>query len=879
MKTLAQLVLIACCSVFSVVAYAQSADDHIVRQSQSNLIDFKNTGTAGSDPIPSRIDIPLFDGNVAQLQLVKLVERTPDDISWFGSVIGVENGSAILVVKDGNITGRIDINGSLYRISPVSGDLHSISEEDISLLPTLENDVHDLPENAGQNLNSPTPLNSVSPLAETESEHNDGSTAAPGDPEIFDVLAVYSTDALARYGDVEARIQLAVDYTNEAYENSLIPHRVNLVAIEPLNLPESGRSLELNYVNDLLDGRLDFVHDLRLQHNADIISIWVDQIEDFCGLASTILSRVENATHMTRVSCGGATFAHEIGHTQGARHNLEQDRNPIPFEYGHGSGSPTSQWRSIMSYTNACDGSPCTRIPYFSSPLLTYEGESLGDARYRDNARVITETGEDVADWSDYIFPDGAESVSVEYPDGSLAMELVEQFPGIWVGEMNMDEGLESVFLNVDGVRLGEASDYAVTGASFNATLAAGSALPIELLMWTDNTPMIFKFVERYNHLRVDHGFFAKESMYLRGTPNDFRNDVQMVHYGYDYWVGEMTFTGERNDRFKFDVYGDWQENYGLGEQEGTVESFGPDIPVPEPGTYRIYLRASSMQYWMVRQPRVNQAPVANAGEDFTAAVGQTFSFDGSDSEDPDGVIASYSWSPVGLSGESPEYVFDEVGTYTVILTVTDSDGAVSTDEVVVTVQEEISHWRRTVIFIYGRTNPGQDMFIRGGLDHAYANGTLDRGCTRTNYRCSIPIRYLSLRNPNTAPWKENDTYLDWYGLEVGQTGGSGSPLDWTTNQWGADWGPVKTYEVEGVGETPMNEWGSHYWIFEVEMDCSATLDGWFEFKSYISNGPGWENNLRQPGAPYTSNNHFGECGKLNVFRRNSSTPVTIEDF
>lgn len=876
MKTLAQLLLIACCSLLSVLASAQ-IDEHIVRQTQTNLADFKNTGSTGSDPIPELIDVPLFDGVVVQLQQTKLVERTPDDISWFGSVVGSENGTAILVVKNGNISGRIDLDGVLYRIAPVSGDVHSISEEDVSLLPSLENDVHEPLEDGGLSL-APTPIKTAISSESTSSINNGPETAAPGDPEVFDVLAVYSTTAQESYPDVEARIQLAVDYANQAYENSLIPHRLNLVAIEPLNVAESGTTRELRYVNDFLDGRLDFVHDLRLQHNADIISIWVNYIQDFCGIASSILSRVEDASHMTRVGCGGGTFAHEIGHSQGARHNLEQDRNPVPFEYGHGSGSPTSGWRSIMSYTNACDETPCTRIPYFSSPLLTYEGESLGDTIYRDNARVITETGEQVANWSNFIFPDGAQSVSVEYDDGTLATELVEQFPGIWVGQVNMNEGRTDVFLRVDGERLGGAFDYGITGASFNATLAPGTAFPVQLQMWLDNTPMIFKFVERYNHLRVDHGLYANPSMYLRGTPNDFGNDIQMVHYGYDLWVGEMTFTGEPNDRFKFDVYGDWQRNYGGSENDGYAKSFGSDILVPEPGTYRIYFNASSLEYWMVQQPRVNQAPVANAGEDFTVGVGQSFSFDGSASADTDGVISTYSWSPVGLSGASPEFTFDEIGTYTVILTVTDDEGATSTDEVVVTVQEEISQWRRTVVFIYGKTNPGQDMFIRGGLDHAYANGVLDRGCTRTNYRCSIPIRYLSLRNPNTAPWKNNDSYLDWYGLETGQSGGSGSPLDWTTNQWGADWGPVKTYEVNGVGETPLNTWGSHYWIFEVEMDCSATLDGWFELKSYISNGPGWENNLRHPGAPYSSNNHFAECGKLNVFRRNTSQPVTIED-
>jgi len=59
-------------------------------------------------------------------------------------------------------------------------------------------------------------------------------------------------------------------------------------------------------------------------------------------------------------------------------------------------------------------------------------------------------------------------------------------------------------------------------------------------------------------------------------------------------------------------------------------------------------------------------------------------------------------------------------------------------------------------------------------------------------------------------------------------------------------------------------------------MDCSKTVDGWFEFKSYISNGPGWEGDIDQANAPYASVNHFARCGSLNVYRRNVNAPVTI---
>jgi hypothetical protein len=85
---------------------------------------------------------------------------------------------------------------------------------------------------------------------------------------------------------------------------------------------------------------------------------------------------------------------------------------------------------------------------------------------------------------------------------------------------------------------------------------------------------------------------------------------------------------------------------------------------------------------------------------------------------------------------------------------------------------------------------------------------------------------------------------------------------------------------VDGFGVDPINtqnNLGAHYWMLDVDMDCARALpdaDGnrWFEVKSFISNGPGWENDLRQPGAPYASGNHFALCGKVNVFARNVPT-------
>ncbi len=187
--------------------------------------------------------------------------------------------------------------------------------------------------------------------------------------------------------------------------------------------------------------------------------------------------------------------------------------------------------------------------------------------------------------------------------------------------------------------------------------------------------------------------------------------------------------------------------------------------------------------------------------------------------------------------------------------------------------------WQRTVIFIGATTQSGQDMFIRGGIDHNYANGVLGRNCQTTNFECAMPIQHNNLRNATTAPWKANDSHLDWYGVEAGQSSqAEGTALDWTTDVWPGGWGTVRTVAVDGYGEEPLNNWGQHYWMLDVQMDCSKAVNGWFELKAYVKNGQGWENDIQQAGAPYASNNHFAQCGKINKFDFNNNA-VEILNF
>lgn len=180
------------------------------------------------------------------------------------------------------------------------------------------------------------------------------------------------------------------------------------------------------------------------------------------------------------------------------------------------------------------------------------------------------------------------------------------------------------------------------------------------------------------------------------------------------------------------------------------------------------------------------------------------------------------------------------------------------------TTQTPMPGSHRTVIFIKKQTMPGQDLFIRGGFDQ-----TIRPECATDSSSCAISIKVNSLGESQAYAkynaWREGDNSLDWNGAEKSQGSymnqpAQGTPLAWTTNS------------PSSPSYQSLNTWGDHYWMVDLDMDCSQTEQGWFEFKTLILNG--WENDISQMEctgesngkAPFVSKNHAARCGYINKF-------------
>jgi PKD repeat protein len=118
----------------------------------------------------------------------------------------------------------------------------------------------------------------------------------------------------------------------------------------------------------------------------------------------------------------------------------------------------------------------------------------------------------------------------------------------------------------------------------------------------------------------------------------------------------------------------------------------------------------------------VSDPPVADAGLDQSAFVGETVIFNGTDSYDPDGNIVSYDWDfgdGTESNVETTTHVYTATGAYIVTLTVTDEVGLMGEDTTIITVQEVTEDklmyavLDENLMTLIGRTVGKKNVFVR----------------------------------------------------------------------------------------------------------------------------------------------------------------------
>lgn len=134
---------------------------------------------------------------------------------------------------------------------------------------------------------------------------------------------------------------------------------------------------------------MDVVHDWRSAVRADFVHLIIDSSLRWCGLAR-IGPDIDRAFAITDVDCDERTFAHELGHNLGLRHDRyqqeqeqENDNRPLTEDgrYGYVNQAGGECWYTIMAYQTQCEDNGFSEISSllrFSNPRQNYRGRPLG---------------------------------------------------------------------------------------------------------------------------------------------------------------------------------------------------------------------------------------------------------------------------------------------------------------------------------------------------------------------------------------------------------------------------------------------------------------------------------------------------------------------
>ena len=189
-----------------------------------------------------------------------------------------------------------------------------------------------------------------------------------------EALGVYSCDdSETNRAPIEALIQFAVDNNNIALEESQTQTQISLVHtyLEPDYIEPSSQSdalYELYYTND---GYMDNVHTIRSQYKADFVALILNSGSGI-GFVNSYFDTAFSTTNKDYIT--GHTFAHELGHNLGCYHDRNNSGTQAP--YAHGYQNVPASIRSILAY--GCSSSYCQRVLRYSSPDITYEGNTIG---------------------------------------------------------------------------------------------------------------------------------------------------------------------------------------------------------------------------------------------------------------------------------------------------------------------------------------------------------------------------------------------------------------------------------------------------------------------------------------------------------------------
>ncbi|MBC3767166.1 zinc-dependent metalloprotease family protein [Neptunicella marina] len=368
---------------------------------------------SGKTQLAKSLTIELAD-QLLQVTRDKYFKNSKGQWIWLGH-IATKPHSYVGIVVGESLSATVSFDDKLYQLTQDSNEHYVLSDN--SRFTQL--DIDSAPQNVAQKAARDTVLSTkVNQLEITPSQVDIGFT----DQQIIRLLVYYPSDALIDRPNVTDLIELDVARANQVFENNNLALRLEVTAMLALDIADTD-----NILSKMQSRTGPFTHmeRVREKYQADLVHFYSPDIitiggsRAYCGYANYAAfpggsASSQSGVGVTSLQCaGGLTFAHEIGHNLGARHDRFEQNGGDPTYANYGYVNLDAGVRTVMSYNDACSdaGVSCQQIDYFSTPDLQPEGNIIGIAQHTadsaDNSSMLALSANTLANFSGPTQPKG----------------------------------------------------------------------------------------------------------------------------------------------------------------------------------------------------------------------------------------------------------------------------------------------------------------------------------------------------------------------------------------------------------------------------------------------------------------------------------------